>query len=537
MEAPTPVSAYLHSATMVKGGVYLIARMNPVLGGTDLWLYCVTLVGAATMVVTAYMALRQSELKRILAYSTISTLGALTMLLGMGTPEAARAAMVMLLAHALYKAALFLVAGIIDHETGTRDINHLSGLRRAMPLTAAVAAVAAASMAAIPPLFGFIAKEKLLEATFHSDFLMIALTGAAVAHGALMVTLALMVGVRPFFGVERHTPRHPHEAPFRLVAGPALLALAGLILGAIPTLAAQGFVSAGTSAVIGETVKVKVTLWSGFNIVLLLTLGAFAAGLAAYAGLGAARKLADLLDGSHRWGPLWIYNRLLDGVVALAELQTRILQSGYLRIYVLLTVAFTVGLVGATLLVKASPLWPEETVGIRFYEAGLAGFILIAGIVAAAMRSRLAAIIALGAVGYGVAGIFLLFGAPDIAMTQILIETLAVVLFVFVFYHLPSATRLSRLRVRLRDIAVALSAGALITTLMLVAIGTQGGPPVSEFFVENSVPAAHGRNIVNVILVDFRALDTLGEIAVLAVAGLGIFALLKMRLSEKEREE
>jgi multicomponent Na+:H+ antiporter subunit A len=239
MEAPTPVSAYLHSATMVKAGVYLLARLSPVLGGTEAWIAIVTLTGAATMLVGAAKALLETDLKRILAYSTVSVLGMLTLLLGIGTPRAIEAAMVYLLAHALYKGALFLVAGAVDHETGTREATRLGGLRRAMPITAVAAAAAAVSMVGLPPLFGFIAKELLYEATWGAPDLALVITGVTVLSNTLLMAVAVVVGIQPFAGQAVSTPKKPHEAPWTLWLGPALLGGLGLIGGLFPQVAAS----------------------------------------------------------------------------------------------------------------------------------------------------------------------------------------------------------------------------------------------------------------------------------------------------------
>jgi multicomponent Na+:H+ antiporter subunit A len=533
MEAPTPVSAYLHSATMVKAGIYLLARLNPVLGGTDPWLFALTTVGAVTMVVGAWIAIQRTDLKLILAYSTVSALGVLTMLLGLGTLLAIKAASVFLLSHALYKGALFLVAGAVDHETGTRHFDRLGGLRKAMPITALAAVVAGLSMAGMPPFFGFLGKELLYEAASESP-LSAALTSASLLASMLFVAIAGIAGIKPFFGKERDTPKHPHEAPVSLWLGPSLLAGSGLLLGLLPVLVESRLLAPAATAVFGQPIAVHLALWHGWSPVLALSAITIGGGIAVYAGQAWLARTAARLGKLSVLGPERWYQLALDGLNGLARAQTRILQNGYLRVYLLTVVATTVGLLGAALIGADS--WPSLDGGFEIYsyDIVIAALMLVAAVAAACSRSRLGAVALLGAVGYGVALVFIVFGAPDLAMTQFLVESLTVILFVLTLYHLPDFTKLSPATTRLRDAVVAGLAGAVITALVWTATRTQIHPPISPYFGEQAVPAAHGRNIVNVILVDFRALDTLGEITVLGIAALGVFALLKFRKDKSE---
>lgn len=527
MEAPTPVSAYLHSATMVKAGVYLLARLSPALGGTDVWVGTVSVAGATTMLLGACLALVQSDLKRILAYSTVSALGTLTLLLGLGGPLAVPAAMAFLLGHALYKGALFLVAGALDHGTGTRDVNHLGGLRRAMPLTALAAGGAALSMAGLPPLFGFVAKELSYESTLHAPAAEW-VTAAAVAANILLVAVAGLVGLRPFLGTTAATLRSAHEAPPSLLLGPLALAGLSVAFGLWPGSGAEQLVSAASASVLGPPASVHLALWHGLTPALGLSAVTLAGGVGAYAGRGLLLRTASRWEGAARWGPTGWYELALKGLNGLAVGLTGMLQSGYLRYYLMITVAATAGLTGYALLGRRAPAVAANWTDLRFHEAGLAVLILLATLAAVLLKSRLAAIAALGVVGYGVALVFILFGAPDLAMTQFLVETLTVILFVLVFYHLPEPRTVSDGAARWRDAALAASAGAIMTALVLV--GTpENYPSISAYFVENSVPRGHGRNVVDVVLVDFRGLDTLGEITVLAVAAVGVHALLKLR--------
>ncbi len=531
MEAPAPVSTYLHAATMVKAGVYLMARVNPLFMGSEVWFWMLVGAGAATMLLGAYLAMVQSDLKRILAYSTVSALGTLTFLLGLGTARAAEAAMAYLLVHGLYKGTLFLTAGAVDHGTGTRDVNELGGLRQAMPITALAAGLAALSMAGIPPFFGFIGKEAIYVASLESTTAQGFIVCASLVANLLFVAIGLIVGIRPFFGQLKETPHHPHEGSVDLWIGPLILGSLGLIAGLAPGAVGHDFVLRAASAVLGRPVETHLALWHGWNTAVALSLVTFAAGLTVFAirkplcnAMGAlARGLAPV-------GPARGYFHLLDGTIGLARMVTRVFQSGYLNRYLLFVLFATVGLAGYTLFFRAGFSWPDTVLDVRFYEAGLVVVMLVAALAAVRSRNRLATVIALGVVGYGVGLIFLFFGAPDLAMTQILVETLTVILFVLVFFRLPRFVVLSRSAgMRLLDASIALATGGLMTALILTAVKVQWKPSISSYFSEHSYTLAKGHNIVNVILVDFRGFDTMGEITVLSVAGVGVYGLLKLR--------
>jgi multicomponent Na+:H+ antiporter subunit A len=536
MEAPAPVSAYLHSATMVKAGVYLLARLSPVLGGTEAWQYLVTLGGATTMLAGAVLALLHTDLKRILAYSTVSTLGALVLLLGLDTALAAKAAMLFLLVHALYKGALFMVAGAIDHETGERDVRRLGGLARAMPLTAVAAGLAALSMAGLPPMLGFINKELLYEAKLQAPRAASLITGAGVAANVLLVAVAGIAGLRPFWGRAVATPKKPHEAPPAMWLGPLLLAGPGLTCGLMPETVARLLISPAVTAVRAYPTEVKLALWHGLNPILALSVLTLLLGVGVYAGRDLLQRASWALEVAGRWGPRHWYDRSLVALNVVARWQTRLLQSGSLGLYLLIVVVTTVGLAGYTLLRLGGPVWPPGGLDVRLYELVVAVVLLGGALMAVLSRSRLAAVAALGVVGYMMALIYVLFGAPDLAMTQFTIETLTVILFVLVLYRLPRFSSFSSPRARLRDLLVALGAGALMTALVLTATARPLESRVSPYFAAFSQVLAQGRNVVNVELVDFRGLDTLGEITVLAAAAIGVYALLKLRLEPGEDE-
>lgn len=524
MEAPTPVSAYLHSATMVKAGLYLLARLNPALGGTDAWLYALVGAGGVTMVLGAHLSLLATDLKRILAYSTVSVLGMLTMLIGMGSPLAVKAAVVLLLAHALYKGALFLVAGSIDHETGIRDISRLSGLRAVMPLTATAGALAGLSMAGTMPFLGFISKEALYDAAQSTSIWTLL---ASVVASILLVAAAANAALRPFLG-RLSTAGRVHESASGIWVPALILALTGLGLGVFPGLVDAALLSPAASAISGEPVEVQLTLWHGLTVVLGLSLLTLAAGAIVSALSSLYARLADVRSLAHLDADT-IYDALLAGLNRLSSSQTRLLQSGYLRRYVLTIVGVTVTGVGVTLAIRGQLGPIESNMDFRSYEVVVAAMIVLGTLIAVSTDSRFTAVAGLGVVGYATGLIYLFFGAPDVAMTQVLVDTLVVILFAFVFYHLPRFSLLSSKAIQMRDALFCLAAGLLMTGLVLLASSVEPSKTTSQFYTEASRPEAQGDNVVNVILVDFRALDTFGEITVLATAGLGVLALVRLR--------
>ena len=530
MQAPTPVSAYLHSATMVKAGVYLVARMTPIAGGSAEWTTTVTTVGALTMILGAVRALFETDLKRVLAYSTLSALGILMVLFGAGTPAAAAAGLAYLVAHACYKGALFLVAGAVDHETGTRDVGALGGLRRAMPVTAVAAALAAGSMAGVPLLFGFIAKEQFYDAasmTALPDPWSTLLVASAVAASMCLGAAGFVAGLAPFQGPAMPSPAL-HDAPPAMWFGPLTLSVLGLVLGVLPALI-SGPIALASSAVTGTTSPVDLALWHGLSTTLLLS------------GLTLAGSVALFVARRHLWTIHWpaalqtehLYSATLAVLNSVSRRIAPALQSASLRAYV-----FTVLITAVTLVTTAVALRGElpalrRWTPIEFHEAVLALIIIAGSLSAVFARSQMVAVLALGTVGYGVAVLYALLGAPDLAMTQFAVETLTVVIFVLVFYRLRGFGDLSSRFVKARDAIVAVAAGVLVSTLVLFVGASGTTSRLAAYFVDAAPTLAHGRNVVNVILVDFRGFDTLGEATVLVTVAIGVRALL---LIGKERQ-
>lgn len=531
MAAPTPVSAYLHSATMVKAGVYLIARLAPAFAATvGFWRPVVITVGLTTMLLGGYRALRQHDLKLLLAYGTVSQLGLMVLLVGAGQPELTFAGAVLIVAHSLFKATLFLVVGIVDHQAHTRDLRVLTGLARRMPATFVVAAVAAASMAGLPPLLGFVSKESIYEAMLHAGSGVgdvVTLVGVVVGSA-----LTLAYGARFLWGgfatkshaslsdpvgPEVAVPRWPFLAPA------ALLSVLTVALGLVPALV-SGVTDAAASSLGPATEGLHLSLWHGFTPALALSLVTMAVGTVLFL----ARSRVERLQGRLRRMPRAsdAYQASVASVNHFAARTTGIVQNGSLPTYVaviLLTVLVLPGLA----LIRVSDFPPS---GIELAESPLqvavAGLVIAAAAGAARARRRFAAVLFLGGVGYGVAILFLLQGAPDLALTQLLIETLALVIFVLVLRHLPERFEPapSRFREGARWVLSA-GMGVFVAAFVLVAADSRTAPAVSDEYLERALPEGGGRNVVNVILTDFRGLDTVGEITVLTVAAIGIGSL------------
>ncbi|MGS2614594.1 Na+/H+ antiporter subunit A [Micromonospora sp. LZ34] len=517
MAAPTPVSAYLHAAAMVKAGVYLIGLLAPVLAAAAPWRPVVLVAGLATLVVGGWAALRQTDLKLLLAYGTVSQLGLLVAVTGAGTPDAALAAAAMLLAHALFKAALFLVVGIIDHRTGTRDLAELSGLGRNAPLLATVAVLAAASMAGLPPLVGFVAKEAVLAAFTDRPLALAALvagTALTVAYSARFVwgAFATRPGV-PATDVGRAAPS--------LLVPPALLAGAGLVAGPAAGVLDGLFLP---YAELFGAVGGHLALWHGLTPALGFSALAVAGGALLFALRGPlAPVLARLrapVNGNE--GYEWVigrFDRFADDV-------TGATQRGSLPQYLgTILVALTLVPGGAMLLARP---WQER---IALWNTPLQAVVLlvisVAAVLAVNARRRLTAMLLVGTTGYGTAMLFVLYGAPDLALTQFLVETATIAIFVLVLRRLPqmfSARPLRRSRLARRAIGVAV--GVVTAGLALVAANARQAPAVGTAFPELAVGEGFGRNVVNVTLVDIRAWDTMGELSVLVVAATGVASLI-----------
>lgn len=536
MVAPTPVSAYLHSATMVKLGVYLLARLDPVFSGHALWIALLTGFGALTMLTGAVLAMRETDLKRVLAYSTIVSLGTLVMLIGIDGDLAAVAVVIFLVVHALYKACLFMVAGIIDHETGTRDSSTLGGLRHHMPVTAGIALLGALSMAGLPPFIGFAAKELVYETGLELSGSWV-LVVALVANVS-MVVVAAIVAIRCFYGDLTSTPKAPHDPGFAMLAGPTVLAALGLVFGAMPWLIGDGLIVPAASATAGVPLDYYLTLWHGFTPMLALSVLTLALGVVTYRRWDGLRARLAAVDGIDRWGSDRAYDRLMDGLQRLAAWQTNLIQTGSMRVYVGRTLLTIAAAGGVTLLARGGFDLPSFA-GSFAPEVAIAVLLAVAALAVVRARNFVAGIVAAGMVGFAVALLFLFQGAPDLAFTQFSVEALAIVIMLAIVGRMPFREHEYRSKPqRTRDCLVAVSIGLVASLLMLSVLAQPFDDRLSVFFRETAVPEAHGRNLVNVILVDFRAIDTLGEIVVLGLAAIAAAAVLAgLRQAKLEKRQ
>jgi multicomponent Na+:H+ antiporter subunit A len=601
MEAPTPVSAFLHSATMVKAGVYLLMRLHPLFGDFPLWQTVLPFFGGITLVIGAFLALRQTDLKLMLAYTTVASLGLLVMLTGIGHEKAIEAAVLYLVAHALFKGALFMIAGVIDHEAGTRDITRLGGLGRTMPITFAAALLAACSMGGIPFFAGFMAKEEIYAALALPQLPFL----AALAGNAMMFAAGFAIVVKVFMGprvaagatgygddwsaagssllplgrrwsggpdegfprskvraaenpssaLRASSPQgekgqiaarsehngggvsgQPHDGPTLLMAGPVLLAIMGLSVALLPGLLHTIISSPMASAIAGHPVTVTMTAIPHLSLPFLLSLATIFLGVLILLFLVPFRAAAAHLLDTIGWGPDRGFDQLVAATVRGAWHATRIIQPGRLEIY--LTVVFAV--IAAALIyplvawseLPAWPGWPS----LQVHEAAFIIIAVIGLIAVLTARSRLTAIVALGIQGFAVAVLYLLFGAPDLSFTQFMVETLAVVILALIMTRLRLDVADARaLGQKLLDGAIAIACGTGFMLYLFRVVELPFNGELSRFFAEHAKTVAHGANVVNVIIVDFRGVDTLGEIAVVTITGLAILALVRLRVAPVTR--
>ncbi|MEL6564637.1 MAG: monovalent cation/H+ antiporter subunit A [Pseudomonadota bacterium] len=536
MAAPTPVSAYLHSATMVKAGIFLMARMWPVLAGTPEWFAIVTTAGLVTMVLAAIIALFKHDLKALLAFSTVSHLGLITLLLGTGTPFGAMAAMFHILNHATFKAALFMSAGIIDHEAHTRDIRRLGGLRTLMPITFVIATLASLSMAGIPFLNGFLSKEMMLEEATHTTLFGMPMLVPILATVGSLFSAAYcfrLIG-HTFLGPVRDDyPATPHDPPAGLWLPPALLMIPVVVIGVAPFVA-EPFVKLVTASVLGNAGEVPTAyfkIWHGLVPALFMSIIAVVGGLLL---LGAFKPLLKVWETTPRPEAKVIFEALIEAVASAARWAILGLHNGAFTRYAVIGVATIVvagGYAWSTGTV-APPTRELQAVGPVHIGGGLMLMAAVAGLVLL-HRNRLLSLVLIGIVGLMVSIGFVLLSAPDLAMTQFTVEVVTIILLLLALNFLPKRTPVeSTVLRRIRDGGVAVAGGlAAFVMAYHYMLRDAVSAPISEFHLANSYKGGGGTNVVNVILVDFRGFDTYGEIIVLGIAALLIYALTETLLS------
>jgi multicomponent Na+:H+ antiporter subunit A len=540
MEAPTPVSAYLHSATMVKAGLYLTARLSLIFSGTDAFFLLVTGIGLITLCAGSFLAVRQTDLKGVLAYSTISQLGMIMAMLGFGTGGAVLAAIFHIFNHATFKGSLFMVAGIVDHETGTRDIRRLGGIMSLMPVSATLAFIAAFSMAGVPlPILnGFLSKEMFFTASLKIN----QTTSLASAFAEIVPYLAVFGSIFTFVysmylvfgtfagkGKVEKLPEKPHEAPRAMLAAPAVLVILVIVIGLMPNLISQSLLAPAAEAVTREKMYVHLKFWHGFDTPLYMSLAAVAAGTILFISL-------------KKWQPLYgripsyaSADRFYNGLISVLTNGSKQLTNGYmtgsLRLYTMIILTFLTAVTGWFLWQTGGFAFSRNDLApVTIPELIIGAVMLIAAIASVFMTHRISAILVVGVVGYGLSLLFVFFRAPDLALTQLVVETITVGLFLLCFKHLPKLWPSDKTAgEKLFDLIVSLGTGAILTLIAISAHSSKWFYTISQYFVETSYTLGGGKNIVNVILVDMRGLDTLFEITVLGIAAIGIYIMITLR--------
>ncbi|MCP8616938.1 Na+/H+ antiporter subunit A [Salirhabdus salicampi] len=547
MEAPTPVSAYLHSATMVKAGIFLIGKFAPILSGVPSFFIVVSLIGIITLCWGSFMAVRQVDLKGILAYSTISQLGMIMAMFGFGTKVAIFAAVFHILNHATFKGSLFMIAGIVDHETGTRDIRKLGGLMTLMPISTTLAVFGAFSMAGVPLPFlnGFYSKEMFFEATLDFEGAtgqLMQLLQTAIPWLAVFGSIFTFVySMYFFFGTfrgkykEDELEQKPHEAPWGMLISPIILVVGVITIGLFPKLVNMPLLTHAASTVANTTIEKNIYFWHGFELPLFMSIAVIVFGTVLYLTMKKWVPVYDVFPG--RWNFNRVYDFIVDKLEEWSKAVTEFYMTGSVKHYVrniliaILVVGFSVFWFTEGMTIKTDNLaevtLPEILVAVTMALAALATIFT---------KSRIAAILILGVVGYGLSLLFVMYRAPDLALTQLIVETVTVALFLLCFYHLPELKKLDRDPVsRGLNGIVAIAFGAFMALIGISAHSSSWFEPISGYFLENAHDLGGGDNVVNVILVDFRGIDTLMEIAVLGVAALAIYSMIRLRRDKEAK--
>lgn len=567
MEAPTPVSAYLHSATMVKAGIYLIARFTPIFGGAAEWFWIISLVGLTTLLWGSVSAVRQKDLKSILAFSTVSQLGMIVSLLGIGSAAyyfdggdnalyttAMLAAVFHLINHATFKGSLFMTAGIIDHETGTRDIRKLGGLMTFMPITATVSFIGLASMAGLPPFNGFLSKELFFTAMtnvtqygiFNLETLGVILPILAWVASIFTFLYCAILFFKTFTGkfqAEKLEVKQVNEAPIGMLISPIILGTLVVVFGLFPNILAYTLIEPAMSAILpgilepGQFFNVHILHWHGFNLELWMTTGVIILGTLLFLTMKKWSQSAFYRSEQDIFN--YVYDGGYDGLIKGSQVVTRLQMTGRMRDYFIYMCTFILLLMGYTMYryeafaintINLSPIDPYMWIVVIAFVASIIAVPFI--------NNRIMAIVVTGVAGFLVALMFTIFRAPDLALTQLLIETVTVILFMLVFAHLPKLKKdREKSSMKIVKLLVSIGVGVMITLVSLsaFALGSEASfTSISQYFIENSKELAGGFNIVNVILVDFRGLDTMLEILVLAIAAIGVVSLIKLRLKGSE---
>ena len=563
MEAPTPISAYLHSATMVKAGIYLVARFTPIFGGNEVWFWLVSGIGLITLLYGSVNAVRQTDLKALLAYSTISQLGFIMSLLGVGSAAlyfdygeesslyavAVFAAIFHLVNHSTFKGSLFMVVGIIDHETGTRDIRKLRGLMHFMPISFTLAIIGSFSMAGLPPFNGFLSKEMFFTSMlnisnltiFNMEALGILFPVIAWIASVFTFIYCMILCFKPFTGKPELTKldKTVHEASIGMLFSPIILAALVILIFFFPNVLGSFLIMPAFTAVMPAMNEMEITIsaWHGlFSPELWMTIGVIIVGLFMYATLkkwiGIYRFYPQVITLNN------IYNEGLTKSESLYKKLTNSYMTGSIRSYLIYILVFMIlVLASSSVLLNGIHFDASQDAPISFYDWGLIIAVIFAALTVLFSKSRMVSLIAVGTLGYLVSMFFVIFRAPDLALTQFVVETVTTALFLLCFYHLPRfGKQLGSIRFKLTNLIVSIGVGLTVTLLALSANGYKIFDSIVGYF-ENAYELAGAKNIVNAILVDFRGFDTMLEISVLTIAGLGVYTLIKLQLSGRDENE
>ncbi|MED1603850.1 Na+/H+ antiporter subunit A [Cytobacillus kochii] len=567
MEAPTPISAYLHSATMVKAGIYLVARLTPIFGGTAEWFWIISIVGLITLLYGSFNAVKQIDLKGLLAYSTISQLGMIMSLLGIGSAalyfgygnEAAvyaaaiTAAIFHMINHSTFKGALFMVVGIVDHETGTRDIRRLGGLMTVMPITFTVALIGSFAMAGLPPFNGFLSKEMFFASVvkvtemdvFNMETLGILFPIIAWVASVFTFIYSMILVFKTFRGKYKpdRLEKKAHEAPIGMLISPIILASLVIVIFFFPNVIADLLLVPAVSAILPSLIeegvlKIHISAWHGFSAELYMTIGVVVVGTIMYLMLKKWTKVYRLYPQNLTINAL--YNNSLEASQRIAASVTNKYMTGYTRDYLAYIFTFFVLLIGGTLIITNSiTIDLTNDAPVNIFELAIMFSMLVAAFTILLAKSRLTAIISLGVLGYLVSLFFVIFRAPDLALTQLVVETVTTALFLLCFFHLPKfkeQTQKHKKGVPFKplNLIISIAVGAVVTVFAFSANGTQIFEPIASYY-EDSYELAGAKNIVNAILVDFRGIDTMLEIFVLCITALSVYTLIKLRFSRREK--
>ncbi|WP_436855273.1 Na+/H+ antiporter subunit A [Staphylococcus caeli] len=560
MEAPTPVSAYLHSATMVKAGLYLVARMTPIYAISQGWIWTVTAVGLITLFWASLNATKQQDLKGILAFSTVSQLGMIMSMLGIGAVSyhfegaesqiyiaAFTAAVFHLINHATFKGALFMITGAIDHTTGTRDVKKLGGLLTIMPISFTITIITSLSMAGVPPFNGFLSKEKFLESMidvtqaniFSLDSLGLLIPIVAIVGSIFTFVYSVRFIGQIFLGSHKaeHLPKKAHEASLLMLVSPAILAILVIVFGFFPSLLTGSIIEPAVNA-IGHTsgTTAEIHMFHGFTPAFLSTLGIYIVGIALIVTFAYWVKL--LQQHPTKLTINYWYDKFGSVTPSYSGKFTDAYVTGFTRNNLVIIFASLVVISIVTLIVTPFSIDFKDVSAIRPFELIIVVLIITAASMIIFAKSRLFSIIMASAVGYSVAIFFIFFGAPDLALTQFVVESISTALFLLCFYHLPNLNRHKETReFKVVNIIIAVSTGIIVTILGLIAYGNRHYASIAAFYKEHVYDLAHGTNMVNVILVDFRGTDTLFESAVLGIAGLGVYTMIKLRSNTTKNDK